>query len=518
MKRFSDWKNSVLTISGDPNKHRKTIAKAAMLGLVALVAARTMMLPLSLAPEQTSTEHSGSRAHLLNRMDPIGQKLNALYGDDNKVIVYHNDAHLKNVISNARVYDKSGPGAATSIGSFRETISEAIAIFSSDATLRDQFARADIFDHMHADGGVVYRDAPDKGGTPERPTMVYALTKDKDSFNNISERARIYPYHTSRAAQDAFTFFHEMTHAVDNRDGRATRRHKTLQSESIADTGMALIALRETKNLDDYNYNLRPLRYSLNFDVEHMTVDLASQALSRVTYEDVAGKSDKELMIMAKNLVTEVGKQWAAETLAFEMDDKLEKRIPLDSFSFYNNVYRAHDNALRVGMDSKEFKERIRRLDLILTRMGHIKAEKSGLEVVRDFSREAMRNSLNNLLYNGAFNEQRESFQKGVYTHVRIYKDTEVALAVANASTISGNLDPVLFAQEMGFRLDRDAFARRESNERALSAHLKDVLSIEPVPALNISNVEVNTSKDVVSRYAAKTVRKIATNLNGPLP
>lgn len=489
MKNFENWKGSAITLMGDPGKKRSTIMKVAVMGLIGLMAAKAVIMPFESSINSDlqvkgGVEHSQLAAH----MDDVGKRLNAEYGSEHTVIVLKDDANLKFVLANAQAgFFKEDFSGDTFTGKVRTEVTDFVESTLGVKVDRTDMNRGGFYDHLKEGG-----DAPvtillgDKGPDPYDALLVVKGYGGPDvaTFDNK------FPFHNDLDFQNAFSFFHELTHAVDTRDGRVHDEQaqfidKTIHTEAVADLGMALVFYKQTGNLDDWNYGIKPLRLGLSQDMHHATDDVVDAALKTVDLTKIKDMSDREIMALAKDKMNEtVTKMMNSRPYGPGARIITEWNV----MRFVDTVYAGKD---LVGDGA--YNSSLRRLDRV--------TGDKGFELVRDHGRIVMEASLNNLNYTGKFADKKDDFLGKLSRHIVDYKD-EKALNALGAASVNGGFDQMVFAKEMGFKIDYEAANRKDKNHEILTQYFVEKSGQPAFAGFSLETIHHNQSPTVISRYA----------------
>lgn len=498
MEKFEQWKGSAISLMGDPSKKRSTVTKAVLFGLLGIMTAKAVIAPVS-GHIDADLQAKGGIEHtqLKSYMSDVGQKLNAEYGSEHTVIVLHNEPELKFIIANAQAGMFTDDWAfASSRGEYRSQTADFVEQKLGVQFDKTMIARNNFYDNVM-----------DNHAGPQT-SLLGADHKHEGSYDGIAfingwggtdmmdYRSR-FPIHADLETQNAFAFFHELTHAVDTRDGRDQSdavpfQDITLHTEAIADLGTALVFYKKTGNLDEWNNTIKPFRLALSQDYLHSTNNIVDAALKTVDLQKTSGMSDREIMVYSKVKINETIAQMSIES----ENSGGRKYSQWDLMRRTEAVYAGPKDIRESYYHSAG-----RWLDRISD--GH------GTELVRDHGRKVMEASLNNLAYNGKFAEHSKEFTQKLEKHIEQYQDQDAAKAMVKASA-SGTFDEKVFAQEMNFKIDYDSALRKGHNDEVLHSYFAEKTGQAPLAGFEMKSIEHNVKNSVIARYAEKAVDYVA--------
>ncbi|MDU8350589.1 hypothetical protein RYA05_01650 [Pseudomonas syringae pv. actinidiae] len=506
MKDINDWKNSAITLMGDKSKRRKTVMAAITLGLAGILSYNAITMPLTQSVD-ASLQSAGGIEHsqLVNHMDPVGQKLNAMYGSKTNVIVYHDDANLALILANAKdgIFEKSSSVAFTSY--FRDaitTIKEKVGIEVD----KGEVSRNNSYDDMRSEliGPYVNSTFKTTHGMYDQ-AQTTNLLKGWGTMD-LQKLERNYPYFESGREQNPSDFFHEMTHAVDNKDDRPTyetQNENVMNSEAIADMGQALIALKYTGNLDTWYFNAKTQRLTNATDVSHETVEIVDRALIGIDQDTVKNMSDREVMLYAKDRVNNT------------IDDMMQKTHTSPRGVKYSDWET--NQYTHTGYTSKLLNEPNiqNKHDRWLNKLTGNKAN----EYVMNFSRAAMESSINNMAYHGKLEVTSPEFVRSVVEHAERFNDTKAGDAL-KTSMAGDHFDYRGFSDKMGFKVDFDAGARREANTEIMANYFTSITNRDAnigfeetiIPAINMNAVGIFALK--TEKVIGEAAQKLRTTFS----
>lgn len=475
MKNFKDWAGgTIVSIGNKLGITKATVTKA--VGAMFIAGLAVQINGPIIAEKDPSVGVNGlSFEQVKSMLGEESKVLSEKYGSDRKIFVFNNDENLAKIVQNFdnRMFDKyTSEAILTTLNkNVYSFVRDIAGLDISNEDINKQAFYEDM-NSVEKSGFAVNIELNEK--TPDgQPLSVVFVKKDNAEIVNLDSGFESrFPYVIDRADQNNYVFFHEMTHGLDDEEGKPNKALMSLQKEATADVGYALIAIRETGNMDNYINVVRPFRLSNAKDVEHMGVDITDAVMADIEEKDVLGKSDVELMKFAQTLVN---------TTTGVMFDNTHKNSAGRSFNDMTfmanrNVAYAVDAADKAG-----YSKAMANLDSM--------TEGAGKETVMDFSRKAMESSIQNLLYNGVFDEYESSFIKGVEHHVKLWGDDLAKESLAKASE-SGKFDVKLFAENMGFDVDDSSPSRKMANVITMDSYYQAVLSVEPKSQLVMTQVE----------------------------
>lgn len=494
MKDINDWKNSAITLMGDSSKRRKTVMAAITLGLAGFLSFNAVTMPLTQSVDANLQAKGGiEHSQLVSHMDPVGQKLNAMYGSKTNVIIYHDDANLAFILANAKdgIFEKSEAVAFTSyVRDALTTIKEKVGMEVD----KGEVGRNNAYDDIRSEW-----IGPYVNSTFKTTHGMYEQAQTTNLFKgwgtmDLQKLARNYPYFESGVEQNSSDFFHEMTHAVDNKDDRPqyeTRNENVMNSEAIADMGQALIALKYTGNLDTWNFNAKTQRLTNATDVSHETVEIVDRALVGIDQDTVKNMSDREVMLYAKDRVN--------QTIG-DMMQKNHTSPRGHKYSDWETNQYTHTGYTSKLLNEPNIQDKH---DRWLNKLTGNKAN----EYVMNFSRAAMESSINNMAYHDKLEVALPEFVKSVVEHAERFHDTKAGDAM-NASMSGDKFDYKGFADKMGFKVDFEAGARREANVEIMGKYFTSITNKDAnvgfeetmIPAINANAVGI---------FALKTTKAI---------
>lgn len=474
MKNFKDWAGgAIVSLGGKLGVTKSTVTKT--IGAIFITGLALQVNTPIIAEKDPLVGPNGLSFEQVKSM--LGEESKALsekYGSDRKIFVFNNDESLAKIIQNFdnRIFDEYTSDAILT------TLNKNVYSFVRDIAGLD-ISNEDInkqafYQDMNSveKSGFASNIALNEKTSDGQPLSVVFVKKDNAAVVSLNSGFESrFPYVIDHADQNNYVFFHEMTHGLDDEEGKPNKALMSLQKEATADVGYALIALRETGNFDHYINVVRPFRLSNAKDVEHMAVDITDAVMADIEEKDVLGKSDVELMKFAQTIVN---------TTTGMMFDNIHKNSAGKSFN--DMTFMATRNvAYAEDTDSKLYSKAMANLNGM--------TEGAGKETVMDFSRKAMESSVQNLLYNGVFSEYESSFISDVEHHVKLWGDDLARESLAKASE-SGKFDVKVFAENMGFDIDDSSPSRKMANVITMDSYYQAVLSVEPKSHLVMTQVE----------------------------
>ena len=498
MKNISDWNKSVISLMGDPSKKRSTVTKAILVGLLGIMTAKAVITPLS-SYIDPDIQASGGIPHtqIKEHLDDIGKKLNAEYGSEHTVIVLNNDSSLKFILANAESkMVKEDWGHETVTGQYRNKGASFLEEKMGIQVDQEMVRRSNLYDSVTSNKSGPTTTILGQHGYSNQDGLVIVNGWGGPDMTEFRSK---FPFHFDLDSQNTFSFFHELAHAVDVRDGRPEEERPVedvvLHSEAVADLGSALLFYRKTGNMDEWNYNIRPTRMALSQDFYHSTYKVVDRAMDTVDLDKVEKMSDREIMIYAKENVNIAVKD------LLQKDNAHSKSAPYSDWDEMRRVEAIY------GGEKDFHKGFIASSMRWLDRINDGKGE----DVIRDHSRSVMEASLNNLAYNGKFEQYEDVFKQKVLQHITDYKDQKAANAYSLASAGS-HFDEKSFATEMGFKIDYDSNLRKDYNDDVLHSYFEEKSGQDALVGFHMNSVEQNIKQSVIGRYVDKAANYIFEN------
>lgn len=478
MKKFKDWANGLVTEIGSKSPlQRKTVAKlSAALAIGAMIVSHGNLFPGG--DDGLQKDKPVSFYQLKDLMDDNSKHLSSIYGSDTKIIISHNDKNLREIVEKLEPNHFKDYSSHSGLGLFSaswDTLVKKATGF--DISVEDTNKQKFVGDlnSWFSGPGALSLQLDEKGVNGEKLSVAFMrdeigwLSPDLDNL----ESAR-FPYVIDKSVQNAYSFMHEMTHALDDDEGKPSIEHGSLQRESVADVGFALVAMREMGSLDAYINYVRPFRLSNARDDEHMTIDIADEALAQVSMSDVLGKTDAELMRYAQTIVN------STTQIMFENVHETSEGKSFNDMAFNVNKYTGY--ALS---DKRKCVAARHNLDEM--------TEGGGRETLMDFSRLAMNASLQNLIYTDSLESYGGKFISSVERHIKYWGD-DLAKDALTKSSQSGRFDVAVFANEMGFEISHNSGVRPEQVAK-LERYYQSVVSADPMQGLNLTTLEPQNDK-----------------------
>lgn len=488
MKDFKSWAHGAVVTIGN-SISRTSIAKAMLALSISAIAINCGSLPIIMEKDPAVGKDGLTFSQLKGVLGQSSRVLSERYGTDTKVFVFNDDENLASIIQNfdSRFFEEYESDAIfTKLrSSVYSTIRDVTGLDISDADIGKQAFYRDM-NSIEKSPFARNITLNEKGENGESLSVVF-VKKDMPGIQSLGPTFESrYPYVISDADSKSYAFFHEMSHGHDDGVGKPSEKLMTLQRESIADVGYALINLRETGNMDAYINIVRPYRYSNAKDTEHMTVDIADYALSEVEEADVLGKSDVDLMKYAQELVNNASRMM--------FDNIYENR---EGKEFSEMAFVAHTHVLYALDNKSQFTKSFSTLSKI--------TEGAAIETVMDFSREAMNSSLQNLVYNDAVVQYEGDFIDGVEKHIELWKD-ELAKQSLVKATASGDFNVDVFAEEMGFEIDKQSMHRRIANVATMDSYYQAATSVDFETQLAQANIKPQKGSVTVTKSSTPTL------------
>lgn len=483
---FNKWmKSTVLTMGKHGNKPREVILKAIQLGLCA----NLVLHPIN-GYAQNNHEAALSYNEIKENLGDTSKRLNKLYGVEGNIIIAHNDENLRYLIANLKegslkTYDNP------SYTLQQRNALEALRAENGYAEDNDQFKKIQLFtDLTNPNIGAFASSGFEYETSNTGPNKISFIRGWSEVDNNTLPTN--FPYYSDLSEQKYYSFFHEMTHIVDTKsyeDGYSSHVF-ILKSEAIADLAAALIMFRETGNLDEYKYNIRPLRLAISEDYQHMTVEIVDELLGAITLDQVNRIDDKSIMKMSEKLVNEhVSLLMIKNTKGNNGKDNSMMHYMIMKYLAFGSAHLSSEG--KVSDDYSKAAEYMRLLN----------RNSSPDQEVMMFSRDALVSSLNNLYYHNVLKEGFHHFVSALNNHVAVFQDNKVKDAF-NDAKLSGKFDAEVFLNRLGEKLDVQAFNRRDNNSSLMKNYFQSVTGNSIHEDFSLRNTPVNTNKDVQNRYS----------------
>jgi hypothetical protein len=502
MDAFKNWNNSTISLMGNGDSKRSTVSKLVLMGLIGVMTAKALTLPLHDSSQHTDPAQDSTQfSQMVNHMDPVGKKINELYGNDNTVFVYANDANLKEVLAHTdNQFLKKMPDIAQTsvIRSAAEKLLESKLNLHMD---QDYLHKSNAYDNVKSGkiGAFAWQDrSANIGGSEYKPGQGVVLLNDAEL--DLSDHPTHFPRESLPIEFNEFTFIHEVTHGTDNHlsdiEGLSGYDSQVLD-ESIADAGAALVNLKITGNMDQYELVRKPQRLTSAIDNGHATTEIVDRALSDVTYETVSKLSDREIMLYAQDRVIQTAQNMMEKN---QVSDNGRLYSDWDVHQWKNNILVGTKN-----MDPDTYEKSSRWLNKVTD--GNMD------KILKDTSRSAMEASINNLAYENKLQPREADFIKSVENHVAKYNDSETQHAL-DQSMNKGHLDYQKFAGLLGMKVDFGSHERQQDNVNLITNYYNSVIHAKDSSVPATPSASVNLSQQTVDRYNNKTISDFKQPLN----
>jgi hypothetical protein len=494
MNKINEWTNSSITLMGNPEVKRGTVSKLILMGLIGIIAAKAIIMPFQASADSSQPQMPSEFSQLKTLMDPAAKKINDIYGAKHTIFIYANDTNLKNVLEHteSRYLEDMPYGAG---GGGIKTAAEKVQLHEGEYG-KDEMLRQKAYDGVtsKSEGAHAWQNRRGNinGGQYKIPQAVVLLN---DETPDYKDHPFNFPRVTTTEEQVYITFFHELTHGVDTEESSIPgidEYSRMVLQESIGDAGSALISLSKTGNLDEYNFNRKPQRINSAVDNGHMTTEVVDRALADVTYDSVKNLSDREILLYAKDRVVQTAEAMMQRTNSAQGAHLTFKYAEWNLNQSKHALFMGEKN---IGEDAMAKHQRW--VDRFSS--GHTE------QVLRDFSREGMEASINNLAYQNKLGDNEAGFIRAALDHAEKHKDPEVKIALDNAM-IDGHLDYQKFSQSMGFKVDFESHSRQEENIRIMSNYHKSIINPTYALGFDVSGLAVNLSTQAIGRYADKVM------------
>ncbi|MDU8350991.1 hypothetical protein RYA05_03670 [Pseudomonas syringae pv. actinidiae] len=508
---LKNWEGSAVTLMGESETKRPFFLKAVTRALVAVLAfqatAALAAIPMighktpgvkrgvtyTQAYELPGYEHS-ELGKVVQSMDKDGKSINEYFGTNNTVFVWSNDTQLKEVL------DATNPNfihdyAPETVGAQMQVLFEhATKDFSNHFEVARKAAHDGIRSSTDGDMLRPLNAVYEKGDRISRQNsdVMYVIKADVSEQKNLEERDHSYPRFASKEERTSQQFFNAVSRGVNQVASFDTPVTSTFHTSTVAgaDVAYALIALKQTGNLDAWNLNLKAQRMTSVDDPLHMTSEWVDAALDGITHDTVKNMSDKEIILFSTERIMALEKVYNTENRSHMFD-------------------KAHEISNTHVLYSAKYQD-VTALEKVAKYESRFDSYYAGTKtfdsatLVKNYSLKAMEASLNNMAYQGKLGALEGEFVKAVHNHATQFNDPGAVTAL-NDSMKGGHVDFQKFATKMDMKVDFDSHTRLEHNTSAMTKHLNEIVpsSVEK-NTFSLSSIESGASSTTHDYFARK--------------
>lgn len=505
---LKNWEGSAITLMGDPEEKRpfflKTFTKA-MVAILAFQATAALAAIPTIAHHTPGTKRGfthtqayqlpgyehGELGKIVQSMDKDGKSINEYFATNNTIFVWSNDTQLKEVLDATNpnfIHDFEPQTAMSELRLFKEE-------FTKDYSNHFEVARKVVYDGITSptEGDMLQAlNAVRDPANSETRDVMYVVRADVSGQKSLEDRDHSYPRFASKEERTHQQFFNAISRGVNNVSSADADVTDTFMTSTVAgaDVAYALIALKQTGNLDAWNLNLKAQRMTSLDDTLHMTAEWVDKALDGVSHDTVKNMSDKEIILFSKERIIAVEKVFNTQMRSpiFDKNHEIGNTHILYTAKLHN------ENTLhKVAKYEQEFNK-------YYAGTQHY----DGAALVKDYSLKAMEASLNNMAYQGKLGALEGEFIKAVHNHATQFNDPGAVTAL-NDSMNGGHVDFQKFASKMSMKVDFDSHARLEHNTAAMTQHLNEIIpsSIDK-STFSLSSIESSASSTAQDYFAQK--------------